>query len=54
VLDAARARSILEQDVAYLQALSEQGARAELPERRRGPAQRRAHEQNAARCRQPM
>ncbi|HTR89590.1 MAG TPA: MBL fold metallo-hydrolase [Solirubrobacteraceae bacterium] len=46
VMDAQRAREILAQDRAYLHALLEHGARAELPPGRRGPAQRRAHERN--------
>lgn len=48
VLDAARAGTILAQDIAYVQALSQQGERAQLPAGRRGAAQRRVHEQNAA------
>lgn len=46
ILDPARARAILAEDLAYLHALAERGAQAELPERRRGAAQRRVHERN--------
>ncbi|HUB35999.1 MAG TPA: MBL fold metallo-hydrolase [Solirubrobacteraceae bacterium] len=49
VVDPERAAEILAEDRAYLRSLAEHGAGAELPERRRGPAQRRAHEKNVAR-----
>lgn len=48
VLDGERALEILEQDVAYLKALGELGAEAELPEGRRGAQQRRLHGENVA------
>jgi len=48
VLDGARALTVLEEDAAYLRALVEQGAEAELPAGRRGAAQRRAHRDNVA------
>ncbi len=48
VLDSASAIEILEQDVAYLEALGELGAGAQLPPRRRTPEQRRLHERNVA------
>lgn len=47
-LDAARALAILREDRAYLEALADDPA---LPLARRGPAQRRIHEQNLARVR---
>ena len=43
------ALGVLEEDVAYLRALRERGAEAELPGRRRGKVQRELHEQNVAR-----
>jgi glyoxylase-like metal-dependent hydrolase (beta-lactamase superfamily II) len=46
LLDGARALSVCEQDVAYLEALAEVGAAAELPAARRSAAQRRLHTQN--------
>ena len=46
VLDGAAALSVLEEDVAYLQALRGRGADAELPAGRRSKAQRRIHAQN--------
>jgi glyoxylase-like metal-dependent hydrolase (beta-lactamase superfamily II) len=49
VLDGERALAVLEQDRAYLLALREHGAEAELPERRRSKAQRKLHAQNVAR-----
>jgi glyoxylase-like metal-dependent hydrolase (beta-lactamase superfamily II) len=49
VLDREAALRVLEEDVAYLQALHERGAEAELPRRRRSKAQRRLHERNVAR-----
>ncbi len=48
VLDATRARAILDQDIAYMEALGEHGERAQLPAGRRAPAQRRVHEQNVS------
>ncbi len=48
VLDAARASVILAEDIEYLQALSQQGERAQLPAGQRGQAQRLVHEQNVA------
>jgi glyoxylase-like metal-dependent hydrolase (beta-lactamase superfamily II) len=48
VLGGEEALAILEQDAAYLQALAEHGADAELPSGRRGAAQRRLHRENAA------
>jgi glyoxylase-like metal-dependent hydrolase (beta-lactamase superfamily II) len=49
VLDREGALRVLDEDVAYLQALRKHGAEAELPERRRGKVQRELHEQNIAR-----
>jgi glyoxylase-like metal-dependent hydrolase (beta-lactamase superfamily II) len=49
-LDAARALAVLEEDLAYLHALGERGAEAELPPGRRGAFQRRLHGENAARA----
>lgn len=49
VLDAAGARSILEEDLAYLGELVERGAGAELPPTRRGRSQRESHAKNVAR-----
>ena len=48
LMDRERARSVLEEDVAYLERLREQGEQAQLPEGRRGPAQRQLHDRNAA------
>jgi len=48
VLDREAALGVLDEDVAYLQALR-QGSQIELPQRRRGKAQRELHEQNLAR-----
>jgi glyoxylase-like metal-dependent hydrolase (beta-lactamase superfamily II) len=48
LLDRARALTILGEDRAYLQALRESGLGAELPARRRNPAQRRLHGENVA------
>jgi glyoxylase-like metal-dependent hydrolase (beta-lactamase superfamily II) len=48
VLDAERALAVLEEDLAYLQALGEQGAEAELPGGRRTRAQRARHSENVA------
>jgi glyoxylase-like metal-dependent hydrolase (beta-lactamase superfamily II) len=49
VLDAERARQILAEDRAYLEALEERGAKAELPQGRRSREQRRLHAENARR-----
>jgi glyoxylase-like metal-dependent hydrolase (beta-lactamase superfamily II) len=49
VLDREAALRVLDEDLAYLQALRERGADAELPERRRSKFQRELHEQNVAR-----
>lgn len=49
VLDSEAALRVLDEDVAYLQALRERGAEAELPQRRRSKVQRELHEQNVAR-----
>jgi glyoxylase-like metal-dependent hydrolase (beta-lactamase superfamily II) len=49
VLDREAALRVLEEDVAYLQALRGRGAEAELPRRRRSKAQRELHERNIAR-----
>ena len=48
VIDGARALEVLEQDLAYLQALRERGADAELPAGRRSREQRRLHARNVA------
>jgi glyoxylase-like metal-dependent hydrolase (beta-lactamase superfamily II) len=45
-LDGARALRVLDEDVAYLQRLREQGERAELPAGRRSKAQRELHARN--------
>jgi glyoxylase-like metal-dependent hydrolase (beta-lactamase superfamily II) len=44
-----RGRAVLEEDLAYLRALSERGAEAELPAGRRTSFQRRQHGENVAR-----
>jgi glyoxylase-like metal-dependent hydrolase (beta-lactamase superfamily II) len=49
VLDREAALRVLDEDVAYLHALRERGAEAELPQRRRSKVQRELHEQNVAR-----
>jgi glyoxylase-like metal-dependent hydrolase (beta-lactamase superfamily II) len=49
VSDGARALAVLEEDLAYLRALGERGAEAELPPGRRTAFQRRMHGENAAR-----
>jgi glyoxylase-like metal-dependent hydrolase (beta-lactamase superfamily II) len=49
VLDAERGLAVLEEDLAYLQALQERGAEAELPSGRRTVFQRGLHRENAAR-----
>ena len=46
VLDAERARAVLEEDMAYLSALHARRATAELPEKRRTKAQRAIHMAN--------
>jgi hypothetical protein len=48
VLDGRRALKVLEEDLAYLEALRERGRDAPLPEGRRSGEQRRVHEANAA------
>ncbi len=48
LLDRERARTVLEEDLAYLQRLRERGAEAPLPDGRRGAHQRRLHAQNVA------
>lgn len=48
VLDRERALALLEEDRAYVAALGELGAEAELPRGRRTPTQRRRHAENAA------
>lgn len=47
-MDRDRARSVLEEDLAYLRRLREQGLQADLPEGRRGKVQRTLHAQNVA------
>jgi glyoxylase-like metal-dependent hydrolase (beta-lactamase superfamily II) len=49
VLDSAGALAILEEDLAYLHALAEHGAKAEIPFKRRTAFQRGLHRENAAR-----
>ena len=51
VLDREAALRVLDEDVAYLQALREGGLEAELPARRRSKFQRELHAQNVARVR---
>jgi glyoxylase-like metal-dependent hydrolase (beta-lactamase superfamily II) len=51
VLDAEGALTVLEEDLTYLHALEEYGARAELPPGRRTAFQRGLHGENAARVR---
>ncbi|MFZ2114444.1 MAG: MBL fold metallo-hydrolase [Solirubrobacteraceae bacterium] len=51
VLDAERATTVLEEDVAYLIALRDSGTTAELPAGRRTKTQRRIHAENAGRAR---
>jgi glyoxylase-like metal-dependent hydrolase (beta-lactamase superfamily II) len=48
VVDGVRALDVLEEDLAYLQALRESGAEAQLPSGRRSREQRRLHAANAA------
>jgi glyoxylase-like metal-dependent hydrolase (beta-lactamase superfamily II) len=50
VLDSARAAAVLKEDVAYLSALRDGGAAAELPEGRRTRAQRHIHSENVDRA----
>jgi glyoxylase-like metal-dependent hydrolase (beta-lactamase superfamily II) len=49
VLDSAGALAVLDEDLAYLEALSARGAEAELPRGRRSAFQRGLHRANAAR-----
>ena len=49
IADSARALAVLDEDVAYLQALAENGVEAELPLARSGSAQRRLHRENMSR-----
>jgi glyoxylase-like metal-dependent hydrolase (beta-lactamase superfamily II) len=49
VLDREAALAVLDEDVAYLQALRERASDAELPAKRRSKVQRELHEQNVAR-----
>ncbi len=49
VLDSSTAMRVLEEDLAYLSAVSERGAQAPLPPGRRTKAQRQLHSQNVAR-----
>jgi glyoxylase-like metal-dependent hydrolase (beta-lactamase superfamily II) len=49
VLDREAALRVLDEDVAYLQALRERASDAELPAKRRSKVQRELHEQNVAR-----
>ncbi|HUA75297.1 MAG TPA: MBL fold metallo-hydrolase [Solirubrobacteraceae bacterium] len=49
ILDRERALGILQEDVAYLEALRERGGDAELPSGRRSKTQRELHAQNLAR-----
>ena len=49
VLDSAGALAVLEEDLAYLHALAERGAEADLPPGRRTAFQRGLHRENAAR-----
>jgi glyoxylase-like metal-dependent hydrolase (beta-lactamase superfamily II) len=49
VLDREAALGVLDEDVAYLQALRERGGDAKLPAKRRSKVQRELHEQNVAR-----
>ncbi len=48
VVESAKARALLEEDLAYLRDLAERGAQAELPAGRRSKFQRRLHAQNVA------
>jgi glyoxylase-like metal-dependent hydrolase (beta-lactamase superfamily II) len=51
VLDQRAALDVLEEDLAYVHALSELGGEAELPLERRSKSQRELHERNVARLR---
>lgn len=51
VLDSTGALAVLEEDLAYLHALGERGAEADLPAGRRNSFQRGLHVENAARVR---
>ena len=46
-LDNARARAVLDEDLAYLDALGRSGAEARLPRGRRTPTQQRLHAANS-------
>jgi glyoxylase-like metal-dependent hydrolase (beta-lactamase superfamily II) len=48
ILDAARAGKVLDEDLAYLRALDESGAEAELPQSRRSREMRAVHARNVA------
>jgi glyoxylase-like metal-dependent hydrolase (beta-lactamase superfamily II) len=48
VLDSTAALAVLEEDLAYLRALAEHGAKAELPPGRRTAFQRNLHQENVA------
>ncbi len=48
LLESERALAVLAEDKAYLERLRGEGQQAELPEGRRGPAQRKLHAQNSA------
>jgi glyoxylase-like metal-dependent hydrolase (beta-lactamase superfamily II) len=48
VLDRERALAVLDEDAAYMQALCELGAEAELPAGRRSAAQLQQHRENVA------
>ncbi|MFI5010462.1 MAG: MBL fold metallo-hydrolase, partial [Solirubrobacterales bacterium] len=48
VLDSSAAMRVLEEDLAYLEAVRERGAHAQLPPARRTKAQRQLHSQNVA------
>ena len=50
VIDGSTALHVLDEDAAYLEALRELGADAELPQRRRSRAQRELHAQNVTRA----
>jgi glyoxylase-like metal-dependent hydrolase (beta-lactamase superfamily II) len=50
VLASERAAAVLEEDLAYLRALSDRGEAAELPPRRRTKAQRQIHAENVPRA----
>jgi len=48
ILDADSARSMFDEDTAYVQGLIREGSSVPLPSRRRGAAQQRAHRRNVA------